>query len=282
MKAVIAGCFSLFVLTGCAVMKVAPKSSVEAGLSYFWASDELSRAVDDGVITYAEQKHEFLIRSNMCTIESKKVSIPSPSCTQPQRQDCSGLIGASAGFCKSFTPQPRCDYSSVNAAYRAQKEIFNSCMALGGWSLESVRKIDGAGLGDPSDDIGIDYINSVVDENYVLKHYRDNPYVPGYWNMCIELDKSVRLSGYTDAYSSLAERFEIVVEMMDVVLDETSYDEGGAINFILMSRPEMTKLLSKGNGDYDMYVAKFDEIYKNNKDGLTLTQIRDQLINNGY
>lgn len=85
----------------------------------------------------ADLHYTFKRDEAACKIEALNIPIPSPSCVQPPRQDCTGLTGFALGYCQSNTPAPRCDYSSVNAAKNAQKEVQQNCMYLAGWSIQS-------------------------------------------------------------------------------------------------------------------------------------------------
>lgn len=116
--------------TGCVSTPPPPKGD------WLWVSPTQEQKVSRGELSSAEAKHEFVVDSNTCKIEGLKVPLPSPSCTQLPKQDCSNLTGYQLGYCLTYTPQPRCDYSSLNAAQNAQKEIFNSCMAIKGWELK--------------------------------------------------------------------------------------------------------------------------------------------------
>jgi hypothetical protein len=98
-----------------------------------WTNDDLSAQRDSGSISTEQAQHEFTVVSSKCRIEALRIPIPSPSCTQPPRQDCAGMTGFALGFCRSFIPPPQCDYSSVNAAKSAQFEVFESCLTLNGW-----------------------------------------------------------------------------------------------------------------------------------------------------
>ena len=122
-------------ITGCASQPDSqPSAPPQPPGEYKWRNEQLYAQADAGIIQEAQLKHEFVLANNTCKIESLKVPVPSPSCTQPPRQDCTGLTGFALGFCRSYAPQPRCDYSSVNAAREAQSEIYNSCMVLRGWT----------------------------------------------------------------------------------------------------------------------------------------------------
>lgn len=99
-----------------------------------WVNADLEASVAAGATARPQADHEFVVASNTCRIEALKVPIPSPACWQPPRQDCTGKVGFDLGFCQGYRPPPRCDYSAVNEARRAQDEIFRSCMSLRGWS----------------------------------------------------------------------------------------------------------------------------------------------------
>lgn len=80
---------------------------------------------------------EFSKTKGACNVEAYKLPVPSPSCVQPPKDDCTGKTGFALGFCQSYTPPMKCDYSAVNAASQAREEIFSSCMQANGWNLES-------------------------------------------------------------------------------------------------------------------------------------------------
>lgn len=121
----------ILLLTGCTsnvqILSDKPKGK------WVWINPALYKQVDSNAITNDEFDHKFVVSKNLCKIESLKVPVPSPSCTQPPRRNCSGLTGFAAGLCSSYTPRVRCDYSSVNAAKNAQVEILKSCMKVAGW-----------------------------------------------------------------------------------------------------------------------------------------------------
>ena len=114
-------------ISGCANQPLQPKGEFK------WENDILYSELEAGKVTPEQIKHKFVIAKNTCRIDALKVPIPSPSCTQPPRQDCTGQTGFALGFCQGYTPGPECDYSSVKAAKAAQEEIFESCMSLSGW-----------------------------------------------------------------------------------------------------------------------------------------------------
>jgi hypothetical protein len=116
--------FLQLVLVGCAANKEIPLGPLG---KYSWENNEL------GTAPHPKKQSELIRSKARCNVESLKLQIPSPSCWQPQRQDCTGLTGFSAGFCRSYIPPRECDYSSVNAAKNAQKNIFISCMRVNGW-----------------------------------------------------------------------------------------------------------------------------------------------------
>lgn len=115
-------------LLGCGTQQAVKPSG-----EYKWENRELYSKLARGETTNSRVDHDFVIAKNTCKVDALKVPIPSPSCTQPPRQDCFGKTGFALGLCQTYTPSPQCDYSSVNAAYSAQGEIFDSCMMLQGW-----------------------------------------------------------------------------------------------------------------------------------------------------
>lgn len=123
--------FGVLFLSGCAGKQV-PQSDKPEG-KFVWENPELYEKLYSGIISSKELDHKFIMSKNLCKIQSLQIAVPSPSCTQAPRQSCDGLTGFSAGFCSSYSPPPTCNYSSVDAAKDAQKEIFNSCMSIDGW-----------------------------------------------------------------------------------------------------------------------------------------------------
>jgi hypothetical protein len=116
------------IITGCAGLTsdVNIVQLKELG-SLKWTHPELTGLAD------SKFQYEFTKTKGKCTSEAYKVAVPSPSCVQPPKQDCTGLTGFAKGFCQNNIPAPNCDYSSVNAAKSARDEIFNSCMTANGW-----------------------------------------------------------------------------------------------------------------------------------------------------
>lgn len=97
------------------------------------------RNPDNKQVTDGWLHNEKIVATNTCKIEALKVTAPSPSCSQsaPVIQDCSGLVGFAEGLCRgsnsSASGRLNCDYSATQAAMNAQKEIYESCLALKGW-----------------------------------------------------------------------------------------------------------------------------------------------------
>lgn len=121
-------------LTGC-VINLDGQSKQKPTGEYQWVNDKAFASHNNGELSFEEVDHLFVVAKSECTIESNKIPIPPPSCTQPPQQDCSKMSGAALGFCQSgaMSSRQNCNYSSVNAAYRAQDEVFKSCMTLKGW-----------------------------------------------------------------------------------------------------------------------------------------------------
>ena len=85
----------------------------------------------------AEFQLEFSKTKGHCNVEAYKLPVPSPSCVQPPKDDCTGMTGFALGFCQSYTPSMKCDYSAVNIAKDARNEIFKNCMISKGWQYET-------------------------------------------------------------------------------------------------------------------------------------------------
>ena len=90
--------------------------------------------------TATESRKELFEADNTCRIEALKVPVPSPACSSPPTHSCGGLTGWQLAVCQTEQERsPRCDYSSVDAAVAAQREVHTRCMALRGWRVLSYR-----------------------------------------------------------------------------------------------------------------------------------------------
>ena len=124
-----AAVFLMILLAACS--STTPPSNVyldELG-EYYWNNEPLTS------LSFDKKNLELTKTKAGCTVQKLSVPIPSPTCVQPPKSDCSGLEGFAKGFCQSYTPQPKCDYSAVNAAKQAQEEIWGACMIAEGWTL---------------------------------------------------------------------------------------------------------------------------------------------------
>ncbi|MAE02299.1 hypothetical protein [Pseudoalteromonas lipolytica] len=170
-------------ITGCNSTSNNP-NNIQPVEENVWTSPTLSKRVSSGEITRSEELAIFNDSRASCKIESLKISVPSPSCVQPPRQDCSGLTGFSKGFCQSYTPPPNCDYSAQNQAYAAQKQVFDLCMNKLGFFLEGKSTNSIAAKNKPEEDIK-DIVNSIPQ----LKLWYDED---GYaWQRAIQLDDEI-------------------------------------------------------------------------------------------
>lgn len=106
-----------------------------------------------------EYQLEFSKNKGECNVEAYKLQVPSPSCVQPPKNDCSGKTGFALGFCQSHTPSMKCDYSAVNIAKAARNEIFTNCLIAKGWQLKTK-------LGPGSDSSGGTFEYVAYDNNY--------------------------------------------------------------------------------------------------------------------
>ena len=124
-----AAAFLMIFLGACS--SITPPSNVYLTTlgEYYWDSESLAS------LSYEKKNLELTKAKASCTVQKLSVPIPSPTCVQPPKSDCSGLEGFAKGFCQSYTPQPRCDYGAVNAAKQAQEEIWSACMIAEGWTL---------------------------------------------------------------------------------------------------------------------------------------------------
>ncbi len=106
---------------------------------YYWENNEFSD------LDTAQQNFELSKAKGQCDVQKFSLQIPSPSCVQPPAPDCSlHPPGFARGFCQGMgAPRPKCDYSAVNAAKRAQENIWDSCMTASGW----VYKFSNVGYG---------------------------------------------------------------------------------------------------------------------------------------
>ena len=90
----------------------------------------------------SDQNHKYVVAKNTCKIESLTIPIPSPSCVSAPAYGCEDVDysknGFQQGFCRGQPPRLICDDSSVKSAKKAQTDVFNSCMAVEGWSARWV------------------------------------------------------------------------------------------------------------------------------------------------
>lgn len=112
----------------------------------------------------ADFQLEFSKIKGGCNVEAYKLPVPSPSCVQPPKNDCTGMTGFALGFCRGFTPSMKCDYSAVNIAKSARTEIFTNCMISKGWQLETK-----AGLGGDSSGGYFEYVAYDNNNEYFVK-----------------------------------------------------------------------------------------------------------------
>lgn len=197
-------------LTGCATVE---KPTGE----WVWTHPELYAQAAAGEISEAELNHKFVISKSKCKIESLKIPVPSPSCTQPPRQDCTGKTGFALVFCQSYTPPQRCDYSAVNAAKNAQIEVLNSCMQLAGWNrvwqpYQESEPV--ASRQESSESADNDSVQEAIDSIPELALWQKSD--PGKWNLAASIDERLRESPkYKEM--PLRERFLVVVEKVKQV-----------------------------------------------------------------
>lgn len=211
----------VLLMTGCLSI---PTKDVPEG-EFSWDNSKLYGLAEEGNTTWAEVRHQFLIDKNTCKIESLKVSIPSPSCTQAHIQDCSKLSGISVGLCQSQSRTPNCDFSSVNAAYDAQDEIFESCLAVKGWEKSWSHFDSIVGLESPTDRFSQEKIDQLVGGNPELSHWKSN--VPFAWMSAIWWDE--KLKGTRWKALSFKERLPLIVvetrNSLGFLVSESSGDE---------------------------------------------------------
>lgn len=120
----------VIVATGCKTTKPHTQTIEKPSGKWSWTNKALYDNPENSIEMI---KAEFTKIKATCVVEQAKVTIPSPSCVQPPKQDCTGKTGFALGFCQTYTPAPKCDYSAVNAANDAKEELFNSCMVMNGW-----------------------------------------------------------------------------------------------------------------------------------------------------
>ena len=121
----------IFLVAGCAATNTEPAGK------WVWINPALYDQANAEAITDAQLNHAFVVAKNTCKIQALQVPIPSPSCTQPPKQDCSSMAERfGKGFCKGYNPGPTCDRTAVVAAQEAQVEIYDSCMFLSGWERD--------------------------------------------------------------------------------------------------------------------------------------------------
>jgi hypothetical protein len=181
---------------------------------YKWEHKELYSALDRGEVKRADVENQFYQLNSKCENESLKVSIPSPSCTQPPKQSCAGLTGFSLGFCQGYVPPPVCDYSSVNAAYSAQSRVYDNCMTLGGWAKTWVPyDKDGNPIltndkSSRNNDTKNDVLESAIEAVPELADWREND--KDKWKLAIAIDDELRNKPEYENML-LVERFQVVV-----------------------------------------------------------------------
>jgi len=121
----------------------------------FWVNRSLS-------LNQPKLNFELSKIKGSCNMECHKLPVPSPSCVQPPKQDCTGMTGFALGFCRSNTPSMKCDYSSVNIAKQARSEIFYSCMSANGWQLEKLPIQASDSLGGLFEYVAYDQITNII------------------------------------------------------------------------------------------------------------------------
>lgn len=202
------------ILTGCATVGQQQEQTKPAG-EFQWRNDKLYSAADRGELSSSELNHEFVTAQSQCKIEALKIPVPSPSCTQPPKQDCTGKTGFSLGMCQRYVPNPRCDYSSVNAAYDAQNQVFESCMGLKGWSKiwvpfdEHGNPIQKASITPGTSATESDVVQAAIDANPDLAYWQKHDEKK--WSLAVAIDSEIRVKPEYEGML-LVERFRIVVE----------------------------------------------------------------------
>ncbi len=228
----------IITITGCSNIPKNKEVYAEPdfGGNWEWENDHLLQALSDQVITSEEYFHEETLALSQCEIESLQVPIPSPSCVQPPRQDCSGLSGFAAGFCKSYTPALKCDYTAVNSAKESQHKIMDSCMKIKGWREVWYRNIDLALLGYDSGSIPSDDLQQIIQSIPMLSHWLENRFP--LWDVAVEVDLHMDYKAKLRS-PTLRSRFKVVT---DIVL-ENACDQAELhkvdVNFCLLAFPEV-------------------------------------------
>ena len=252
-------------VTGCLSnpVKKAPEGE------YKWSNKKLYDSAEKGLTSWKEVDHQFVVDTNTCKIEALKIPIPSPSCTQAYRRDCSGLQGFAAGICQSQSNKPRCDYSSVNAAYDAQKEIKESCLILRGWEKKWIHFDSLVGLESPTDRFPQYKVDALVKKNKDLYHWKTN--LPEVWYIAKWLDEKVR----RDVWHSLSfeERLPLLViqtrqMLSDLVLDSEGDMYRKRFAMLLESYPDFYNRALGEDGSSSDFGKVFAEI-SNDENELT-------------
>ncbi|MDQ2077475.1 hypothetical protein [Marinimicrobium sp. ABcell2] len=121
------------IASGCAHKRTA--SPADPGGSWGFLSRDTMERLNAGEIERYQASAEYQQVNAHCTIESQKIPVPSPSCVQPPRNDCSQMSGFALGLCQGYTPAPSCDYTATNEARAAKDRVYESCMQAAGWEM---------------------------------------------------------------------------------------------------------------------------------------------------
>ncbi|WP_297533011.1 hypothetical protein [Thalassolituus sp.] len=220
-------------------------------MEYEWINESLSRSVARGDLTQSEYDHSRVLADSVCEIEALKIPIPSPSCTQPPRQDCSGMTGFAAGFCKSYTPKPRCDYTSVHAAKDAQDRVYGSCMKLKGWDVVEVRKIDLAMMGYDTGVIPSSDLESIILGIPLLGLWLETGHP--FWKLSVGIDANLK-PDEKEQFISLTDRFSMIADVaLAVGCSEAERKANSDICYLAF--PDMYKWHAKRNEKWDEVMA---------------------------
>lgn len=120
------------IATGCASKPPKPKMVEQ------WSNPKLRAQVSSGRISDQDYQDRWIEDQAACRIDAKRVVVPSASCVQPPKDDCSRLVGFARGFCESQTPEPVCDQTGVERALKDQSETLNDCLIVRGWRMQLV------------------------------------------------------------------------------------------------------------------------------------------------
>ena len=161
------------------------------------------------------------------------------------------MTGFAAGFCKSYTPKPRCDYTSVHAAKDAQDRVYGSCMKLKGWDVVEVRKIDLAMMGYDTGVIPSSDLESIILGIPLLGLWLETGHP--FWKLSVGIDANLK-PDEKEQFISLTDRFSMIADVaLAVGCSEAERKANSDICYLAF--PDMYKWHAKRNEKWDEVMA---------------------------